>query len=239
MNLYIDGMSVVMRPAMVATSFDGSPATPIEAANIALGMTQRWIRQLRPDRVIWAFDHPDPNWREFVYPAYKQHRTTNTTPYGVAMMELVPPEHDVWQIAGYEADDIIATLVVRDVEPAGILTADSDYFQLVSDRVKVVRPAKHGKLDVWDVTRVCEHHGLDHPAQYIDWKALVGDKSDGIPGVPGVGPKRAAKLLEQHGTLLKCVQAGALGDEAQNALLWQSLIRLRQDVKACINIQPT
>jgi DNA polymerase-1 len=222
-----------MRSAMVATSWDGGPVRPIEAARIALGSVRRWLHTLQPDHVVWAFDHPDANWREYLYPAYKQHRTVDTTPYADAVITLLPPTHRTVREPGYEADDCIATLVHFDQGAVSIITVDSDYFQLCRDAVVIHRPVTGGGIEVWDGARVCTHHDIATPQLYVDWKALVGDKSDGIPGVPKIGPKTASKLLREHGSLLACVQAGVLGEHAQNALLWQSLIRLRQDVRAC------
>ncbi len=237
-TLYIDLLAIVMRPAKVATDWEGKPVSAAEASQIALGMTARWINEIDCERVVWACDHPDPNWREFVYPAYKAHRTTDTGPYAAAMLEMIPPEHETLMMPGYEADDLIATLVAQHPpeEPVAVLTIDSDYFQMLRPGVTLFRPMPKGLLDMWDEARVCEKFGLDCAARYVEWKALVGDKADGIPGIKGIGEKKATKLLAEHGSLIKLVQSGALGSEAENALLWQSLIKLRQDVRGLLAV---
>jgi DNA polymerase-1 len=104
---------------------------------------------------------------------------------------------------GYEADDIIAT-VSKKMEPLSavrIVSGDKDLFQMVSERTQVIRPGKSGLLDeVIDPQALYDKFGL-RPEQFVDYQALMGDASDNVPGVPGVGEKTALKLIQQFGSL--------------------------------------
>ncbi|HPX04418.1 MAG TPA: DNA polymerase I, partial [Tenuifilaceae bacterium] len=108
-------------------------------------------------------------------------------------------------LAGYEADDIIGSMA-KQAERQGfevlMMTPDKDYGQLLSDNITVVKPGRSGS-DIETVTKelFCKEYGITTPDQFIDILALWGDKSDNIPGVPGIGEKTAAKLISQYGTI--------------------------------------
>jgi DNA polymerase-1 len=106
---------------------------------------------------------------------------------------------------GYEADDVIGTLA-KVAEQQGfttyMMTPDKDFGQLVSENIKMFKPARSGGAhEVWGEEEVCEKFDLDNVNQIIDYLGLMGDAVDNIPGVPGVGPKTASKLLKQYGTM--------------------------------------
>lgn len=142
---------------------------------------------------------------------------------GVANLEL--PQ--------YEADDVIATLAVRaGSRPVRILSTDRDYYQLISSTTAVVnvkaRPALVGEVEVF------ARYGVT-PRQWCDFRALSGDPSDGIPGLPGVGPTRAATLLAGGATLDDLRERGneatrAIADRWPDLVRWRDLIRLRTDL---------
>jgi 5'-3' exonuclease len=121
---------------------------------------------------------------------------------------------------GYEADDVIGTLTARAVAegagPVDIVTGDRDLFQLVDDAagVRVLYPARGIRdPDVVDEARLAEKYGVASGQAYADMATLRGDPSDGLPGVPGVGEKTAAKLLGQYGTLAGILTARDAGDK--------------------------
>ncbi|HIP70523.1 MAG TPA: DNA polymerase I, partial [Anaerolineae bacterium] len=111
----------------------------------------------------------------------------------------------ILELEGYEADDVLGT-VARQAEPLGvpshIITGDRDLLQLVDENTRVELPARRGNLqpEVYDPEKVTEYFGV-RPSQVVDWKALVGDTSDNIPGVRGIGKKTATKLLNEYETL--------------------------------------
>ena len=110
----------------------------------------------------------------------------------------------VYELAGFEADDVIGTLTVQAEErglDTTIVTGDLDMLQIVSPRTKLMT-TRQGVQNtiIYDLAKVDERYGL-RPDQMIDYKALKGDSTDNIPGVPGVGEKTAAKLIGQFGTL--------------------------------------
>ena len=151
-------------------------------------------------------------------PSYKAHRVAVETPKGPDEEEMpdtlapqVPVIADVLDalgiarvgVDGYEADDVIGTLTARATGPVDIVTGDRDLFQLVDDARgrRVLYPLKGvGTLQTTDEAWLREKYGVDGPG-YVDLALLRGDPSDGLPGVPGIGEKTAAKLLDAYGDL--------------------------------------
>jgi DNA polymerase-1 len=132
---------------------------------------------------------------------------------------------------GYEADDFLAA-AARTEESAGgsalVATSDRDAFQLVTDRVTVLQPRRGEAPTRIDPAAVRERYGVD-PAQVPDFIALRGDPSDRIPGARGVGPKRAAELLAQYGTLEALLEAGRFVSEAEVLRLYQRIATMDSD----------
>jgi DNA polymerase-1 len=138
------------------------------------------------------------------------------------------------EIADREADDVIATLVGGAGRPARILSTDRDYFQLISSTTSVVNPKARPALV--DEVAVEQQYGVT-PRQWCDFRALAGDPSDGIPGVPGVGMTRAAALLRGGRTIDDLRDVDALVPHWADLQRWRELIRLRTDV--ALGFQPT
>lgn len=171
-------------------------------------MLFRALNTLKPDYAVIAFDRAAPTFRHVEFEAYKAHR--GPAPEGLfeqfgRVHELVDAlSLQTCEIDGYEADDVLATLARQAVD-AGldvvIVTGDTDALQLVDDHVRVLMPRK-GMSDtvLYDSMAVQERYGLT-PPQLIDFKALKGDPSDNVPGVPGVGEKTATRLLAKYGTI--------------------------------------
>lgn len=171
------------------------------------------LSDLSPSHVVVAWDLPKPTFRHIKYVGYKAQRPKADS----EMVEQIPLVKDiiasipVLQIEreGYEADDIIGTLSTKFSNPkflnsqieVVILTGDQDTMQLVDEKVKVLTPAKGASLPVlYGPDEVKAKYGVI-PDQIVDYKALIGDPSDNIPGVAGIGPKSAANLLNQYGTV--------------------------------------
>jgi DNA polymerase-1 len=207
MRVYlIDGNSLLYRafhalPQSIATS-SGLPT------NALYGFTSMLVKLLSDDEedvgiaVVW--DGGEPKFRTEVYPEYKAHRpsTPDELKMQVGHLDEILSAMNVPTVKaeGYEADDVIATLsrkVPDDVELM-LVTGDQDAMQLVDGNVKVLRTTRGvSETKTYGRNEVIEEYGVT-PEQIPDYKGLVGDSSDNIPGVRGVGPKGATTLLQQH-----------------------------------------
>jgi DNA polymerase-1 len=166
------------------------------------------IREYHPDGVATAFDLGD-TWRHSEFPDYKATRDqmpSEMRPQIERIQQLLTAFNiPIITYPNYEADDVLGTLG-RQAAAQGtdvlILTGDRDMFQLVDERVKILYTSggPNPTTSVYGIDEIKERYGLT-PAQFIDYKALTGDTSDNIPGVPGVGEKTAVKLLQAYGTL--------------------------------------
>ncbi|MEV5823630.1 5'-3' exonuclease [Micromonospora harpali] len=212
--LLIDAPSLYFRayfgvPESAARATDGSP---VNAVRGFLDMLTTLVRTRRPDRMVCALDHDwRPDWRVALLPSYKAHRVAAEGGEEVpdTLGPQVPVILDVLAAigitavgaTGYEADDVLGTLSVTQPAPAEVVSGDRDLFQLVDD-ARGVRLLYVGrgvaKLEDCDDAAVRARYGV--PAdRYADFAALRGDPSDGLPGVPGVGEKTAARLVDRYG----------------------------------------
>ena len=155
----------------------------------------------------------------------------------------------ILELEGFEADDVLGT-VARQAKPLGvpvhIITGDRDLLQLVDENTQVELPARGGRPpDVFDVADVTAYFGV-RPDQVVDWKALVGDSSDNIPGVKGVGAKTAAKLLNEYGTLddiyanvesIKGAMGKKIAEGKDSAYLSQKLARIVTDAPIMLDLE--
>ncbi|OEJ98329.1 5'-3' exonuclease [Streptomyces thermolilacinus] len=204
----------------VPDSVRAPDGTPVNAVRGLLDFIARLVQDHHPDDLVACMDADwRPAWRVELIPSYKAHRVAVETGPGAPDEEEVPdtlsPQVPVIEavldalgiarvgVAGYEADDVIGTLAGRAPGPVDIVTGDRDLFQLVDDArgVRVLYPVKGvGTLQAVDEEWLRGKYGVDGPG-YADLATLRGDPSDGLPGVPGVGEKTAAKLLEAFGDL--------------------------------------
>ena len=169
-------------------------------------MLAKIITEAKPAHISVAFDLPAPTFRKALYAGYKAQRKGMPDELGVQMPILKELLCDmginIAELAGFEADDVIGTLSKRFSEtPKVIVTGDRDALQLI-DGATSVWLTKKGITEIvkYDTARLFEEYGLS-PAQIIDLKSLMGDASDNIPGVAGIGEKTALSLLSQYGSL--------------------------------------
>ncbi len=216
--LLVDSASLYFRayfgiPESSALAPDG---TPVNAVRGFLDMLATLMRTRRPDRMVCALDEDwRPAWRVALIESYKTHRladeTIGTEVVPDPLARQVPIMLDVLAAYGittagapeYEADDIIGTLAAREPGPVEVATGDRDLFQVIDDArgVTVLYVGKGvSKLEVLDDAAVQARYGVP-AAGYADFAALRGDPSDGLPGVPGVGEKTAARLIARYGDL--------------------------------------
>lgn len=168
----------------------------------------RAVKEWSPSYCAIAFDLPGPTFRHLMYPAYKAQRPH--TPDDLrAQFPLVRRVMEAFKVAifeidGYEADDVLGTLSLqasKDGVDTVIITGDTDTLQLVSDNVVVALNRSMQERIVYDVGAVRQRYGGLEPEQQPDIKALQGDASDNIKGVPGIGSKTAIKLIQDYGSI--------------------------------------
>jgi DNA polymerase-1 len=230
--LIIDANSLIHRAYHALPPLTSSKGEPTGAVYGFTSMALKALKDLRPDYAAAAFDLPGPTFRHKEFKEYKAARPP--TPEDLApQLEKSKEVLRALGIAtigmpGFEADDIIGTLTAAvknnpELEVI-ILSGDLDTLQLASDRVKIAIPKK-GISDItsYDRQAVEERYGFG-PEFLIDYKALRGDTSDNIPGVPGIGEKTAVALIAQFGTIenlyreLEKSSAATQGDEKRMVL---------------------
>ncbi len=200
----VDGSSYLYRAFHALPPLTSSRGEPTGAVLGVLNMLNKLLKEESPDRIAIVFDAPGRTFRDDLFEEYKAHRPPMPDDLRAQLEPLLAAVEamglPLLRVPGVEADDVIGTLASQ---AAGrglntvISTGDKDMAQLVSERIGLVntmtgsrldRDGVKAKFDVW-------------PEQVVDYLALVGDSSDNIPGVPKVGPKTAAKWLNQYGTL--------------------------------------
>ncbi len=242
--MLLDSASLYFRAYFgVPDSVRAPDGTPVNAVRGLLEMVARLVVDHRPTRLVACWDEDwRPAFRVEAVPSYKAHRVAREVPgtTGVedvpeALLAQVPVIVEVLAAlgvprlgaAGYEADDVIGTLVAREsARPADgraavdVVTGDRDLFQLVDDEVpvRVLYPVKGVKdLLAVDQRVLDERYGVPTGAAYADMSVLRGDPSDGLLGVPGIGEKTAAALLRRYGTLAGVLDARDTGDKGLTA----------------------
>ncbi|NLK02722.1 MAG: DNA polymerase I [Clostridiaceae bacterium] len=191
-------------------NLNAADGTPTGAVYAFLNMFLRYRDLIQPDLIFALFDRPEPTFRHEVYSEYKGDR--KKMPDELAMqMPLVKELLDAlgvkrYEAPGYEADDLIGTLAHKAVAQGyevTIVSGDRDTFQLINENTDVLMPVSRQGLtqqEVINLEVLADRYGLI-PEQIVDLKALMGDSSDGIPGIKGVGEKTALKLLHEYGNL--------------------------------------
>jgi DNA polymerase-1 len=202
--ILIDGSSWLFRAFHALPPLTNPAGEPTGAVYGMGNMLRRLLKDYAPERICVVFDPPGPTFREEIYAEYKANRSE--TPDDLKsqfapIMEMIEGMGlPVMQVSGVEADDVIGTLA-KQGEAAGlhvlIVTSDKDMAQLVNAQVHMLDTMKNRRMDP---AGVVEKFGVP-PERIIDMLALMGDTSDNIPGVPGVGPKTAAKWLTEYGSL--------------------------------------
>lgn len=201
---------------MLYRAYHSTPSTvPANGVHGFLAMLTRTLLNRKSTGVVICCDDDwRPAFRTDELPSYKAQRVSDV-PDPVTPQEALGREvllaigFAVVGHPGFEAEDVIATVAARTDEPVEVLSGDRDLFALVEDsRVRVLYPAKGGLQEV-DERWIEEKYGIPGRA-YGDFALLRGDPSDGLPGVPGVGEKTAARLISAHGSLQALLQCSTL-----------------------------
>ena len=244
----VDGSSYLYRAFHALPPLSNSRGEPTGALLGVLNMLLKFVKEYRPAHIAVVFDAPGKTFRDDLFAQYKAHRPmmpddlrSQVEPLLLILRTQGLP---VLRIGGVEADDVIGTLACR-AAGAGqrvlISTGDKDMAQLVNESITLVNTMSNSTLDRAGVKLKFDVY----PEQIVDYLALVGDSSDNIPGINMVGPKTAAKLLSQYGTLDVLVAhvaeiAGKVGENLRAGLetlaLSRSLARLRTDLE--LPLQP-
>ena len=250
-SLYLlDGMALAYRAhfALIRSPIYTSKGFNTSAIFGFTGTLIELMTKQKPTHLAVVFDTSAPTERHEIHPEYKAHREDMPEDLAAAMPHLdrvaeafgIP----VLKLDGYEADDIIGTLAHR-AEAEGfdeiyMVTPDKDFGQLVTEKIKMYRPSRQGDgAEIWGVDEIKAKWGIARVEQVIDMLGLCGDVSDNIPGVPGIGPKTAEKLLAAYDSVegiithvdeLKGKQQERIREHADQALLSKRLATIQLDV---------
>lgn len=246
----VDGSSYLYRAFHVPNLQDLATASgqPTGAAYGVVNMLKKLLGEERPSHIAVVFDAKGKTFRHDIYKEYKAHRP----PMPDELQVQIEPLHNIIRAmglpliseSGVEADDVIGTLVTQAVKQGHevlVSTGDKDMAQLVNDHVTLVNTMTNTKLDE---SGVLEKFGVA-PHQIIDYLALMGDKSDNIPGVPSVGPKTAAKWLNEYDSLDELIKhadaiKGKVGEKLREHLeqlpLASELTTIRCDLDLDVSI---
>lgn len=246
--LVVDGLNLVRR-IYAAQPGDDGPKRVQSAISTSVQSLRRALKEAAPTHAVAVFDGPQPGWRRRRYPAYKAHRA----PMPVSLKEGLSSIADAFSEEGapslsfseLEADDVIATLADKVAHRKGrviILSTDKIFIQLLSDFITVRDHFQKRDLDrAW----VRGKYGVE-PERFVDLLALAGDATNNIPGVPSVGMKTAARLVNEIGNLdailaLAHTIPGKTGEmiyrHAEEARLARDLACLKTDLPLGINLK--
>ncbi|MGH8295312.1 MAG: DNA polymerase I, partial [Steroidobacteraceae bacterium] len=243
----IDASSYLYRAFHALPALSNSRGEPTGALLGVLNMLAKFRKECRPKRIALVFDAPGRTFRDDLFAEYKAHRT----PMSDDLRSQIEPLLTILRaqglpllrVEGVEADDVIGTLACR-ASRAGqtvlISTGDKDMAQLVDGSITLVNTMSDTVLDRAGVKAKFDVF----PEQIIDYLALVGDSSDNIPGIDKVGPKTAAKLLGQYGTLDNLVQhvaevSGKVGDNLRAGLATLELSRKLATIDSSLELPMT
>ena len=238
----VDGQSYIYRAFYAVRDLTTAQGFPTNAIFGFVNMLQRIHAEHAPSHLGMVFDAPGKNFRHELYPEYKANRTKMPDELRVQIpriKDIVQAYNiPILELAGYEADDIIATLATRwerDGVALVIVSGDKDLMQLVSERVSMLDTMRDRHIGPAEVQA---KFGVE-PGRVVEVQALMGDATDNIPGIPGVGEKTAIKLITQWQNLDSVLQhaaeiKGKLGqrirEHAALARLSKTLATLRLDV---------
>ena len=247
----IDGHSYAYRAFHAIRQLTDSSGLALNAVYGFTRMLLKLIKDENPDYIAVAFDTPGKTFRHEMYDQYKANRAEQPEEmrHQIPLIKEVVDAFNIsiFELEGFEADDVLATLATR-AESEGIeaviVTSDKDMFQLISDNIKVLNPHKENLL--LDAEEITTRFGVG-PEKMPDLMAMAGDSTDNIPGVPGIGPKTAANLLSEFGTLEAVFEhVGEIKSEKRRenlnqnkelAFLSRDLFTVRRDVPIEVDIE--
>ncbi len=251
----VDANSIIHRAFHALPPFKTKEGELVNAVYGFCSTLLNILDRIKPDYLTVSFDVSKKTFRHEEYKEYKAKRVKAPDElyeqFGRIREILDLLEVPIHELEGFEADDVIATICEKvankDIQ-VNIVTSDKDSFQLINEHVVVISPAKGGNDGkIYTPKAVFDRFGLT-PDQIVDFKAIMGDQSDNIPGVQGIGEKGATKLLQEYKTLdgiygnLDKIK-GALHDKLENqkneAYFSQKLVTLVRDVPIDFSLEKT
>lgn len=253
--LLIDGNAIMHRAYHALPPFKTKAGIPTNAVYGFISILNKAILDFNPHYVIVSFDTPVPTFRKKMFKEYQSHRPkmeNELSQQFPIIKEALDSAHVTHlEKEGYEADDVIGTISKKfhsNGDRVLILSGDKDILQLANEKVFVVTPQLgFGKQVIYSIEEVKKRFGIE-PRQIPDFKALMGDQSDNYKGAKGIGPKTAAKLLLEYGSIknifknLKVIDRKIqkmLEDHKENVLISYKLATILTDVDLKIDIQKT
>jgi len=250
--ILVDGHSLMYRAFFALPGMDAD-GIPTNAVHGFLSMLLKAFEDIHPQYCVVLFDEHGPVFRHETFKDYKMARPPmpdDLIPQFDVIKEVLSAMGlGVMSLPGFEADDLIGTLSLQCKQKgirALILTGDKDDLQLVDDDVQMLFTRKGiSETVLFDPAGVKDYFGIT-PEQVVDWKGLMGDPSDGIPGVPGVGEKTSVKLLAEYGTMDKVLEnahqiRGKLGERlvtyADQARMSRELATIRRDLPITLSLK--
>lgn len=246
----LDGTSFCYRAYYAIRQLSTSAGEPTNAIYGFVTILHKMLADHKPDSMAICFDRREPTFRHQKFESYKAHRKPMPDDL-VCQLEPIKDfcramKIEVFEQAGYEADDLLGTLACLGAEngyEVFVVTGDKDMFQLVTDKIKIINPYKEDK--VFGIEQVRDRFDGLAPEQVVDVMALMGDSSDNIPGVPGVGEKTALKLIQEFESienLLKSLdkiksksQRALLTDHAESARISKELATIDTKMKITVD----
>ena len=245
--ILVDGSGYLYRAFNALPPLSNSKGEPTGAILGVLNMLNKMIKEESPDRIAVVFDAPGRTFRDDLFEQYKAHRP----PMPDDLRSQVQPLYDavaalglaLLRVPGVEADDVIGTLAKQGAASGYevlISTGDKDMAQLVGPNIGLINTMSNSRLDRAGVKAKFDVF----PEQIIDYLALVGDSSDNIPGITGVGPKTAAKWLNQYGTLDELIAhaadiGGKVGENLRNEIAMLELSRKLATIDTGLTLEVT
>jgi 5'-3' exonuclease len=213
--LLVDGSSMIFRAFYgIPQTMRAPDGTLVNAVRGSLDNLARYITERQPRHVVVTTDEDwRPDWRVELIPSYKTHRTAEPVPPALDPQMPIIMECfaaigvDAVGLDGYEAEDIISSLVTKVSPPVEIASGDRDLFSLIRGHDVVVLYPEKGGMAVVDEAEIERRYSIPGRA-YADFAILRGDPSDGLPGLAGVGAKKAADLVRKYGSVGAMIEAG-------------------------------
>lgn len=245
----VDGHAFCFRAYYAIRQLSNSKGEPTNAIYGFVTMLRKLIADYGPDHIAICFDRKEPTFRHKLYDQYK----ANRSPMPEDLAEQMEPikafcracHFPIFEIPGFEADDVFGTLARQAAEKnyeVFIITGDKDAMQLVTDKIKILNPHKETLIDRAAVKKKLDGLG---PEKVVEIMALMGDSSDNIPGVPGVGEKTALRLISEFGSVEQLManlekiknkrQRDLLADNRDKALLSRQLVTIDTHMDLDVN----
>lgn len=246
--LLVDALNLIRR-VWAAQPGDDELQKTREGRVASAQSLRRALRETSPTHAVCVFEGRESGWRHELHPGYKEGHSPMPVALQDALLDYQASFFEAgvvsFRLPAQEADDIIATMATKVAKGGGeavILSTDAAFLQLLGPRIRV---RDHFDDVERDAEAVRDRYGVG-PGRLIDFFALVGNTTNGIPGVPGIGPKTAASLLEEHGDLDSILAAAgpiggkvgeSLAEHAEDARLSRKLVRLKTDLDLGVNLQ--